>query len=111
MKMNVVTSDLEILTANTKRKKESIPKLHVNLGPDYVGYFEFVRQGWKSQISEERQIKERHQARQVKLVPANVDDERRKWFSIDNEDYEAKSVQITLFPNVIRMFCKREVPV
>lgn len=106
-----MTSDLEILTANTKNKKEDMPKLHVNVGPDTVGYLDFIRDGWKSQRGEEKQTKERLQAKQVKLIPTNVSDEKRKWFSIDNEDYEAKSVKITLFPNVIRMFCKQQVSV
>lgn len=100
---------MQILTANTKNKKDSVPKLHVNVGPESVGYFNFVREGWKFQRGGEKQTRERLQARQVKLIPLNVDDEKRKWFSIDSEDYEAKSVQITLFPNVIRMFCKPEV--
>lgn len=109
-KKKIVTSDLEILTANTKRKKETIPQIHVNIGPDSIEYFDFIREGWKSQRGDEKHIKEHLHARQVKLIPLNATDENGKWFSIDSEEYEAKSVQVTLFPNVIRMFCKQEVP-
>lgn len=88
-----------------------MPQLLVNVGPESYSYFHFVWEGWNVQKGIEKQTKECLQARQIKLVPLNVKEEKRNWFSIDNEDYEAKSVQITLFPNVIRMFCKQEFSV
>lgn len=107
-KTQITTSDLEVFTANTKNKKENLPQLHVNVGPETFSYFDFVREGWKLQNKNEKIITKQFKARQVKLVPLNVENEKRNWFSIDNEDYEAKSVQITLFPNVIKMFCKQK---
>lgn len=101
-----MTSDLEIVTTNTKNKKESVPQLQLKVGPQSFSYFDFVWEGWQLQHGKEKQPEECLQARQVKLVPLNVKEEKRNWFSIDNEDFEAKSVQITLFPDVIRMFCK-----
>lgn len=111
MQTKILTSDLEISTANTRSKKESLPKLHINIGPQTFSYIDFVLEGWKRQNGKEKQIQEHLQAKQVKLVPLNVKAEKRNWFSIDSEDYEAKSVQITLVPHVIRMFCKQEVSV
>lgn len=70
-----------------------------------------MAQGWRTERGKPRDFKETIEARQVKLVPINKDNQKGKWFSIDNEDYEAKSVQITLLPKVINMFCKRnDVP-
>lgn len=97
------------MSATAKRNADKVPKLFVNIGPESVGYFSFVREGWKSQQGKEREIKERLQARRVKLIPLNATEESRKWFSIDNEDYEAKPVQVTLLPRVIKMFCKKAV--
>lgn len=97
-----------MLTSNTIRDPhlEQPPKLRLNIGPDEVDYFDFVKQGWLSENGERRPLKETIEARQIKLVPMNSQDEKGKWFSIDNEDYEAKSIKITLLPKMIQMFCK-----
>lgn len=104
------TSDLTLLTTNAIQNpnpESGPPKLRLYLGPNSIDYFDFVAQGWRSEQGKERDFKETIEARQVKLVPINKDIQKGKWFSIDNEDYEAKSVQITLLPKVINMFCKR----
>lgn len=82
------------------------PKIRLCIGPDAVDYLDFVKQGWLSENGEYRPSKETIEARQIKLLPVTKNDEKGKWFSIDNEDYEAKSIQITLLPKVIQMFCK-----
>ncbi|CAK8676687.1 unnamed protein product [Clavelina lepadiformis] len=39
---------------------------------------------------------------QFEITPANPDE---VWFKIDNEDYEAMTCKVELFPNIIKMIC------
>lgn len=112
----VITSDLALLTSNTIQDPNpdgNPPKLHIHLGPDKVDYMDFVAQGWRSAQGKDREWKETIEAREVKLIPRNRDEHRGKWFSIDSENFEAKSVKITLLPKMIQMFCKsnKSIPV
>lgn len=107
----ILTSDLTLLTTNTiqdQNLKDKPPKLQLKVGPDSLNYLDFVAEGWRSEQGTSREVKETIEARQVQLLPLNSKDEKEKWFSIDNEEYEAKSVRITLLPKMIQMFCKKD---
>lgn len=101
----VQTSDFMLKTANILGVSE--PKLQMNIGPGETNYLDFVREGFKTIKGEDRDFADKISARQVELLPKNID-EKEIWFSIDKEDYEAMPVRITLLPKVLKVFCKLE---
>lgn len=108
----ISTSDFGLLTSNTitdpSETADSIPKLRLNIGPQQVDYLDFVRQGWRSEQGQDRDIANVIEARQVEIHPFAVSDETKElWFSIDKENFEVKPVRVTLLPKLINMFCKK----
>lgn len=53
------------------------------------------------------QFKEVIEARTVDLKPEM--NRENIWFSIDNEEYEVKPIRVTLLPNILKMYCNRNV--
>lgn len=53
------------------------------------------------------QFKEVIEARTVDLKPEM--NRENLWFSIDNEEYEVKPIRVTLLPNILKMYCNRNV--
>ncbi|KAJ8937290.1 hypothetical protein NQ318_020340 [Aromia moschata] len=105
----ISTADLALLTSNSipsSLNSRDIPKLQIQIGPDRIDYLDFVRNGWKSENGETRDVKEVIEARTVEVKPEIK--QKEAWFSIDNENYEVKPVRITLLPKAINMFCKKE---
>ncbi|XP_057672143.1 acylglycerol kinase, mitochondrial [Diorhabda carinulata] len=104
----ILTSDLALSTMNItpNQSSDSLRKLIVEIGPDNVEYLDFVKNGIKLEKGEKRDIKEIIEAKIIKISPE--DELQNAWFSIDNEHYEVKPVQITLLPRIINMFCKQE---
>ncbi|KXZ75829.1 hypothetical protein TcasGA2_TC031813 [Tribolium castaneum] len=92
---------------NLEVESEQVPKLVVNVGPKSVNYFDFVKEGWKSEKGEKRKVREIIEARSVEIQP-KINQNEEKWFSIDNENYELKPVRVTLLPKLINVFCKKE---
>lgn len=73
-----------------------------------MDYLDFVRQGWRTEQGQEREIKNTIEARQIEIHPSEISDEKKEsWFSIDKEDFEVKPVRVTLLPKFINMFCKK----
>lgn len=107
----IFTSDFALGTTNANQSDLELPKLTLDVGPDSINYFDFVRQGWNIENGGKRNITETIEAKRIEIKPAssgNTEDETEKWFSIDKEHFEVKPVRITLLPKAIRMFCKRE---
>ncbi|XP_060531140.1 acylglycerol kinase, mitochondrial [Cylas formicarius] len=109
----ISTTDLTVFTSNvipSQIKGTEVPKLQVNIGPEKVDYLEFVKQGWKSELGETRNICEAIEARTIEIDPSNVAKSGNElWFSIDNEDYEVKPIRVTLLPGILNMYCKKEM--
>ncbi|KAI4462505.1 sphingosine kinase [Holotrichia oblita] len=108
----ISTSDFGLLTSNMitdpEESESGIPKLRLNIGPQHIDYLDFVRQGWRSEQGQHRDISNVIEARQVEIHPSAVSDETKEsWFSIDKEDFEVKPVRVTLLPKLINMFCKK----
>ncbi|KAK4887777.1 hypothetical protein RN001_004048 [Aquatica leii] len=99
---NVSTSDFAIATTNTLKNVNTIPRLTVNLGPSSVDYFNFVSEGWRTEVGHDRNVSEVIQAKQIEVVPN--EDKKIQWFSIDSEEFEVKPVKITLLPKAVSMF-------
>ncbi|KAF5294877.1 hypothetical protein FQR65_LT10675 [Abscondita terminalis] len=99
---DVSTSDFAIATTNTLQNVNTIPKLTVNLGPNSVDYFNFVTEGWRTEVGRERSVVEVIQAKQIEVVPN--EEKKVQWFSIDSEEFEVKPVKITLLPKAALMF-------
>lgn len=104
----IVTSDLALLTSNAIPKSldsRDIPKLEIQIGPNKLDYIDFVRNGWMSENGKNREVKEVIEARTIEMNPLKG---KESWFSIDNEYYEAKPIKITLLPEAVNMFCKKD---
>lgn len=85
-----------------KKNSTPISKLNVEIGPETIKYFDFVREGLKFEKEETRNIQEALEARVIILNPQGGDG---SWFSIDNEEYEVKPIKITLLPKLLNVFC------
>ncbi|XP_066261514.1 acylglycerol kinase, mitochondrial [Euwallacea similis] len=105
---DIATSDFTLLTSNVVPKKiKDVSKLNIFIGPEKVEYFDFIRQGWKTERGENREFKESIEARTLEIHP-QIRLEKESWFSIDSEEYEVKPVKITLLPNLLKMYCKKD---
>mgnify|MGYP005985931231 CR=1 FL=1 len=102
---DISTVDFNLSIANMSSNQEA-PKLLVNIGPESVDYFGFVRDGWRSENGESRNVKEVIVARSVEIQPKAGKNE--EWLSIDNENYELKPIKVTLLPKLIKVFCTKE---
>ncbi|CAH1098643.1 unnamed protein product [Psylliodes chrysocephalus] len=103
----ICTSDLALSTQNIiPQTKEMLPKLVVEIGPDHVDYLDFVKNGFKLEKGEKKDIKEVIEAKSININPEN--DRQDTWFSIDNEDFEVRPIKITLLPRIINIFCKKD---
>ncbi|XP_044253994.1 acylglycerol kinase, mitochondrial [Tribolium madens] len=99
--------DISTVDFNLTVDGEKVPKLVVNVGPQSVDYFDFVKEGWKSEKGQKRTVSEIIEARSMEIQPKLAKNEE-KFFSIDNENYELKPVRVTLLPKLINVFCKKE---
>lgn len=104
----VSTIDLSISTNSSHQISNDVPKLTVEIGPDSINYFDFVKNGVKIEKGETKDVEEVIEARLVKLNPQKDND---SWFSIDNEEYEVKPIKITLLPKLVNVFCRNSVGV
>lgn len=104
---NISTLDLALLTSNANPNLEGnqTPKLTVEMGPEKVSYFDFVKNGFKIERGEPQEVKHIIEAKMIVLNPKN----EHSLYSIDNEEYEVKPIRITLLPKIINMFCKKEI--
>lgn len=96
------------MTSNAIPKVSSsrdIPKLEIQIGPNKVDYIDFIKNGWMSENGEKREVKETIEARTIEVSPKKG---KESWFSIDNEYYEVKPIKVTLLPEAINMFCKKD---
>ncbi|XP_050501063.1 acylglycerol kinase, mitochondrial [Diabrotica virgifera virgifera] len=102
------TSDLELSTLNVidGSSSETPSKLVVEIGPDNIEYLDFVKNGFKLEKGEKKDVREFIEARTVNINPEIKAQEA--WFSIDNENYEVKPIKVTLLPKIINMFYKKE---
>lgn len=102
-KKDVSTIDLNVLVNNSIHASPSgTPKITIEIGPKYINYIDFVKNGLKIEKGEKEDVEEVVEARIVKLNPQNITD--NSWFSIDSEEYEVKPIKITLLPNYINVF-------
>ncbi|XP_066137593.1 acylglycerol kinase, mitochondrial [Euwallacea fornicatus] len=105
---DITTSDFTLLTSNIiSNKITDVSKLNIFIGPEKIEYFNFIRQGWKTERGECREFKEAIEARTLEIQP-QIKPEKESWFSIDNEEYEVKPVKITLLPKLLKMYCKKD---
>lgn len=109
--MRISSADVSLLTRNSVHTNSdgNLPKLQLNLGPSSVDYFDFVSQGWLSVKGNTRSTSKTIEARQIQLKPVELtNNEKEMYFSIDKEHFEVKPVKITLLPDIINLYCKKE---
>lgn len=103
----ISTADLALKTTNIDSdSSEDLPKLLLVIGPKDVKYLSFIKNGLKHEKGEKRDVEEVIAAKSVKIEPKTNKD---AWFSIDNENYEVKPVNVTLLPRTIKFFCRKEI--
>nr|XP_023013717.1 acylglycerol kinase, mitochondrial [Leptinotarsa decemlineata] len=105
----IMTADLALSTLNIMpdlSKSNEVPKLVMEIGPEKVQYLDFLKNGFKLEKGEKKDVSEVIEAKTVNINPKVQ--EKEVWFSIDNEEYEVKPVKITLLPKIINVFCRKE---
>lgn len=102
----ISTADLMLTTNMSEDDNNGPPKLELKLGPSSLSYFDFVNLGFQS-LKGKRIVNETIEARQIELKPKV--DKKEMWYSIDKENFEAKPIKITLLPQMIPLFCKKEL--
>lgn len=88
-------------------------------GPENISSFQFVKEGWLRHSGTSQMQHENILARQFEMIPKTeeqsvniegekVDEEKssaiERWYSIDNDNYEVKSIRVTLLPEAIKVF-------
>lgn len=97
-----------ILSVSNPSDNETVPKLSIKIGENNIGYLDFVKEGWRSENGHERSVREKIDARSVVIEPKDVEkNENGNWLSIDNENFELKTIKVTVLPKIINMFCKK----
>ncbi|KAH0811429.1 hypothetical protein GEV33_011362 [Tenebrio molitor] len=105
---DISTVDFTLSIPNLNSNKET-PKLVANIGPKTVDYFDFVKEGWKSENGRMRDVEEVIEARSIEIQPKVTNkSDSEGWFSIDNENYELKPIKVTVLPKLIKVFCRKE---
>jgi len=121
-------SSIEFLTLTRNHPKFVQPNqpkhLEVNIGPKTLGTFEFIKEGWLRYHDTTETECEKVLVREFELIPEKIsppqkeevenetetktvkEPESEKWYSIDNDAYEVKSIRATLLPDAIKMFCQ-----
>lgn len=88
-------------------------------GPEKIGFFDFVKEGWLRNRGVTQMHREKIAARQFEMVPKieeipkqeegktegeNKSSEVERWYSIDNDNYEVKPIRVTVLPEAIKVF-------
>ncbi|CAG9765502.1 unnamed protein product [Ceutorhynchus assimilis] len=110
LEKKISTSDLTLFTSNvipSSIQDSRLPHMNLSIGPGNVDYVNFVKQGWRFEHGEKREVSESIEARTIEINPENLPD-KEIWFSIDNEDYEVKPIRVTLLPNVLKMYYRKK---
>lgn len=103
----ISTADFNLSTMNINNENyDGPPKLELKLGPESVDYLNFVSQGFQS-LKGKRIVNETIDVREIELTPKI--NGKETWFSIDKESFEAKPIKITLLPQIISLFCRKDV--
>ncbi|XP_046643063.1 acylglycerol kinase, mitochondrial-like [Daphnia pulicaria] len=114
--------EFQVLTENNVNfSPPNLPKhLEVNLGPENISGFEFVKEGWlRTKTETSHMNREKILVRQFEMIPKieessiaekeateegkSVEVEER-WYSIDNDNYEVKPIRVTVLPDAIKVF-------
>nr|CAH7735397.1 unnamed protein product [Callosobruchus chinensis] len=105
----ITTSDLTLFTTNilpNAKEEKDISKIIVEIGPEHVDYFDFIKNGIRKEKGEKMELQEIIEA---KMLEINPESNKNAMFSIDNESYEVKPIKVTLLPKTLKMFCRRDV--
>ncbi|XP_008558541.1 acylglycerol kinase, mitochondrial [Microplitis demolitor] len=104
---HVATTELSLVTNNLNNSQSGPPAVKLQVGPEYINYFEFVTEGWRRIKGENKVIKNTFEAKEIEFLPDSSEDSNKKenYFSIDNEEFELRPMKIKLIPNAVKIFC------
>lgn len=75
------------------------------LGPESIGYIDFVKEGWSREHSGASSLlNEELRAQNIFVVPSKSSEEDKSIFSIDNEVFEINPLTISLLHKVLPVF-------
>ena len=101
----VIISTDNLISAESLGEK---PKLKIQLAKPNDSSVDFIMEGWKRisnreyyNVPEPQAVIE---ARTVTLIPEKNETDKEAFYSIDNEEYDVKSVKISLMPSKINFF-------
>ncbi|GAB6033280.1 hypothetical protein CHUAL_012880 [Chamberlinius hualienensis] len=108
----IKTIDLCIETSNNKPNIDTTrPWLRVNVGPENFKTTELISKGWA--IDHDNYSSTKNTSDFSEVIDANAvrletkfPEGTQNWYSIDNEEFEAKPITIEIKPKKIHVFCK-----
>lgn len=109
--LEVSSVDFSLTPLRLQDYKTPIPCLQISIGPQTLGYWEFITRGWQYIKGEYLKNTNTLQVKDVKLQPKvrKAVKDAEYWFYIDNDDYEIKPIYIKLLPNRVIMFCQNDL--
>ncbi|KAJ8676710.1 hypothetical protein QAD02_012497 [Eretmocerus hayati] len=105
--LNFSATELQLITRNVSQKIPDIPLVRVEIGPENVGYRDFVAEGWSRLKGMKSMISQVIEAKDIEIHPSEtITSANQEYFLyIDNEEFELRPVKFKLIPNSIKMFC------
>lgn len=83
---------------------QSLPQIHMKIMKSNER-FKFISSGWRRLGSKAIDVETEYGIRSVDIEPILGDnDTTERYFYVDNESYEVKSIRVTLLPNLINFF-------
>lgn len=110
------SSGIIISTSNVNKSNtddgihHEIPKLTLKLIKPSHG-FSFISDSWDRINSKRINLDAEYEVRSVRLNPKPTDnsEDKERFFYIDNESYEVKSLMVTLLPQFLRFYVSKNV--
>lgn len=103
--IEVDPSDVTIIP--NRSDNNSMPKLTIRYNHQELDGFNFITKSWQRVQTKVFDAERKFDARTIKLIPDAAvisDDDKERYFSIDNESFEVKPIQVTIVPRAIQLY-------
>ncbi|XP_077105003.1 acylglycerol kinase, mitochondrial [Siphateles boraxobius] len=105
---DISTLELSVSTHNKNPVKRRVDdSMLITLDPDSLTVGQFITEGTKKAVNPMESIENTLQI-EASAACLNLPEEGAGFYGIDNEEYEAMSVEVRLLPRKLRFFCSAE---
>lgn len=104
----IIISTSNVNKSNTDGNNNEIPKLTLKLIKPSHG-FSFISDSWDRVNSKRINLDAEYEVRTIRLNPKpfDNDEDKERFFYIDNESYEVKPINVTLLPQFLRFYAPK----